>query len=49
MAFTWNNFDLTFLKEILKATDNFEDKELYLLSDDKDIVVSCINKLMNLC
>ena len=32
MAFTWNNFDLTFLKEILKATDNFEDKELYLLS-----------------
>ena len=43
MSFTWNNFDLTFLKEILRATDDVEDKELYLWSEDKDIIVSCIN------
>lgn len=45
MAFTWNNFDLTFIKEIINATDNFEDKDLYLLSEDKDILVSCINTI----
>lgn len=45
MSFTWNNFDLTFLKEVLSASEDIEDKGLFLSSDDKDIIVSYINSI----
>ncbi len=45
MKFSWNNFDVTFLKEIISATDDVEDKELYLATDDKDAIISCVNEI----
>ena len=45
MRFSWNNFDPTFLKEIIKATDDVEDKELYLATDDKDAIIGCVNDI----
>ena len=45
MTFSWEKFDLAFLKEIIKATDDIEDIDLYLRSNDKDIVVSCVNMI----
>ena len=45
MRFSWNNFDEHFLKEIIKATDDVEDKELYLATDDKDAIISCVNDI----
>lgn len=45
MTFSWEKFDLAFLKEIIKATDDVEDTDLYLRSNDKDIVVSCVNMI----
>lgn len=43
MTFSWDNFDMTFLKEIIKSTDDIEDKELYLASEDKDVIIGCVN------
>lgn len=45
MKFSWNNFDVSFLKELIKATDDVEDKELYLATDDKDAIISCVNDI----
>ncbi len=43
--FSWGNFDITFLKEIIKATDNVDDAELFLGTDDKDAVIACVNSI----
>ena len=45
MRFTWDNFDITFLKEIIKSTEDVEDKELYLRTEDKDAVIGCVNDI----
>ena len=45
MKFSWNNFDESFLKEIIKVTEDVEDKELYLATDDKDAIISCVNAI----
>ena len=46
MRFTWEAFDLTFLKSIIEASD-INDKDIYLETDDKDIVIGCITN--NIC
>ena len=46
MRFTWEAFDLTFLKSIIEASD-IKDKDIYLETDDKDIVIGCITN--NIC
>lgn len=43
MKFTWEAFDMSFLKSIIEATDDVENKELYLEMDDKDVIVGCVN------
>ena len=43
MKFTWETFDTSFLKSIIEATENVEDKELYLKTNDKDAIVGCVN------
>lgn len=45
MRFTWDNFDITFLKEIIKSTEDVEDKELYLRTEDKDAIIGCVNDI----
>ena len=45
MKFTWDNFDNTFLKEIIKASDVNGEFEVYLNSDDKDILIACMNMI----
>ena len=39
MKFTWETFDTSFLKSIIEATENVEDKELYLKTNDKDALL----------
>ena len=46
MRFTWEAFDLTFLKSIIEASD-IKDKDIYLETDDKDIIIGCITN--NIC
>lgn len=43
MKFTWESFDTAFLKSIIRETSDMDDKELYLKSDDKDVIVGCMN------
>lgn len=43
MKFTWETFDTSFLKAIIEAADDVEDRELYLKTDDKDAIVGCVN------
>lgn len=43
MKFTWENFDNTFLKEVIKASDTIEFKDMLLNTDDKDVLLSGIN------
>lgn len=43
MKFTWEAFDISFLKSIIEAADDVEDKELYLNTDDKDAIIGCVN------
>lgn len=40
--FSWSIFDIKFLREIINASD-IDDKELYLATDDIDIIVSAVN------
>lgn len=41
MVFSWESFDISFLRAVIQASD-IEDKELYLDSDDKDAIVGCV-------
>ena len=45
MKFSWNNFDESFLKELIDATEDVEDKELYLATNDKDAIIGCVNDI----
>ena len=45
MKFSWNNFDESFLKELINATEDVEDKELYLATNDKDAIIGCVNDI----
>lgn len=44
MSFSWENFDTAFLKSIIEASD-MNEKELYLESDDKDVIVGCMMRI----
>lgn len=45
MKFTWDSFDMTFLKAIITATDEIEYKDLFLKTNDKNAVVGCVNSI----
>ena len=45
MRFSWDNFDVSFLKEIIRATAEVEDKDLFLATDDKDAIIRCVNDI----
>lgn len=42
MNFSWEAFDMTFMKTIIASTEDVEYKELFLESDDKDAIVGCM-------
>lgn len=44
MRFSWERFDIDFLKEIIRRSPG-EDADLYLQSDDKDDVLAYVNSL----
>lgn len=47
MAFSWSGFDATFLKEIIKASE-LKDAELYIESDDIDVLAGCVNNICSI-
>lgn len=44
MAFSWDGFDVTFLKEIVRAS-GIEDADLYINSDDADALAGCVHSI----
>lgn len=43
--FSWEGFDLSFLKSIIAATEDVRRKESYLKTDDKDRLCACMNMI----
>ena len=44
-SFSWEGFDPSFLRSIIMATDEVPNKERYRKTDDKDVLVSRVNRI----
>ncbi len=44
-SFSWEGFDPSFLRSIIMATDEVSNKERYRKTDDKDVLVSRVNRI----
>lgn len=44
-GFSWEGFDPSFLRSIIMATDEVPNKERYRKTDDKDVLVSRVNRI----
>ena len=48
MRFSWENFGTAFLKEVIRVTDNIDNKDLYMATDDLQALIGCMNTICDM-